>query len=109
MVGGSARVGNGASGMVGYGQGPADPMFGGPPGGMMGAGFDPLYLGRGGGYGAFPGPGFPSMLPSFPAVNTMRLAGVAPHVNPTFFGQGVALNGIGMMGSSGMDGPHRGM
>ncbi|GKV43537.1 hypothetical protein SLEP1_g50818 [Rubroshorea leprosula] len=109
MVGGSARVGNGASGMGGYGQGPADPMFGGPPGGMMGAGFDPLYLGRGGGYGAFLDPGFPSVLPSFPAVNTMGLAGVAPHVNPTFFGQGVALNGIGMMGSSGMDGPHRGM
>ncbi|GLU21744.1 hypothetical protein SLE2022_378640 [Rubroshorea leprosula] len=108
-------VGNGAGGMGGYGQGPAGPGFGGPPGGMMhpqgmmGAGFDPTYMGRGGGYGGFPGPGFPGMLPPFPAVNTMGLAGVAPHVNPAFFGRGVAPNGMGMMGSSGMDGPHAGM
>ena len=38
------------------------------------------------------------MLPSFPAVNTMGLAGVAPHVNPAFFGRGMAPNGMGMMG-----------
>lgn len=79
------------------------------PQGMMGAGFDPTYMGRGGGYGGFPGPAFPGMLSSFPAVNTMGLAGVAPHVNPAFFGRGMATNGMGMMGSSGMDGHHAGM
>ncbi|GLT32279.1 hypothetical protein SLA2020_069560 [Shorea laevis] len=108
-------AGNGPGGMGGYGQGPVGPGFGVPPGGMMhpqgmmGAGFDPTYMGRGGGYGAFPGPGFPGMLPPFPAVNAMGLAGVAPHVNPAFFGRGVAPNGMGMMGSSGMDGLHAGM
>lgn len=106
-------VGNGAGGMGGYGRGPG-PAFGGPPGGMMhpqgmmGAGFDPTYMGRGGGYGGFPGPGFPGMLPPFPGVNAMGL-GVAPHINPAFFGRGMAPNGMGMMGSSGMDGPHAGM
>lgn len=115
MVGSSAGVGNGANGAGAYGQGPAGPAFGGPAGGMMhpqgmmGTGFDPTYLGRGGGYGGFPGPGFPGMLPSFPAVNAMGLAGVAPHVNPAFFSRGMAPNGMGMMGSSGMDGPHAGM
>ncbi|WRX16491.1 RNA recognition motif domain - like 10 [Theobroma cacao] len=114
MVGISAGVGNGANGAGAYGQGPG-PAFGGPAGGMMhpqgmmGAGFDPTYMVRGGGYGGFPGPGFPGMLPSFPAVNTMGLAGVAPHVNPAFFGRGMAPNGMGMMGASGMDGPHAGM
>ena len=49
------------------------------------------------------------MLPSFPAVNTMGLAGVAPHVNPAFFGRGMAPNGMGIMGHSGMDGPNVGM
>ncbi|XVF43841.1 hypothetical protein PTKIN_Ptkin02bG0072500 [Pterospermum kingtungense] len=115
MVGSSAGLGNGANGAGAYGQGPAGPAFAGPPGGMMhpqgmmGTGFDPTYLGRAGGYGGFPGPGFPGMLPSFPAVNTMGLGGVAPHVNPAFFGRGMAPNGMGMMGSSGMDGPHAGM
>ncbi|KAK8561103.1 hypothetical protein V6N12_048178 [Hibiscus sabdariffa] len=115
MVGSSAGVGNGAYGAGAYGAGPGGPGFGGPAGGMMhpqgmmGAGFDPTYMGRGGGYGGFPGPGFPGMLPSFPAVNTMGLAGVAPHVNPAFFGRGMAPNGMGMMGVSGMDGPHSGM
>ncbi|KAK6242197.1 hypothetical protein SCA6_007586 [Theobroma cacao] len=115
MVGSSAGVGNGANGGAAYGQGPAGPPFGGPAGGMMhpqgmmGAGFDPTYMGRGGSYGGFPGPGFPGMLPSFPAVNTLGLAGVAPHVNPAFFGRGMAPNGMGMMGGSGMDGPHVGM
>ncbi|KAK8665135.1 hypothetical protein V6N13_005310 [Hibiscus sabdariffa] len=115
MGGSSAGVGNGAYGAGAYGQGPGGPGFGGPAGGMMhpqgmmGAGFDPTYMGRGGGYGGFPGPGFPGMLPSFPAVNTMGLAAVAPHVNPAFFGRGMAPNGMGMMGVSGMDGPHSGM
>ncbi|BFG16266.1 hypothetical protein CerSpe_025400 [Prunus speciosa] len=113
MAGNPAGVGTGANG--GYGQGLAGPGFGGPvggmmnPQGMMGAGFDPTYMGRGGGYGGFPGPAFPGMLSSFPAVNTMGLAGVAPHVNPAFFGRGMATNGMGMMGSSGMDGHHAGM
>ncbi|KAE8687398.1 RNA-binding family protein isoform 4 [Hibiscus syriacus] len=115
MVGSSAGVGNGAYGAGAYGPGLGGPGFGGPAGGMMhpqgmmGAGFDPTYMGRGGGYGGFPGHGFPGMLPSFPAVNTMGLAGVAPHVNPAFFGRGMAPNGMGMMGISGMDGPHSGM
>ncbi|KAE8664603.1 RNA-binding family protein isoform 5 [Hibiscus syriacus] len=115
MVGSSAGVGNGAYGAGAYGPVLGGPGFGGPAGGMMhpqgmmGAVFDPTYMGRGGGYGGFPGPGFPSMLPSFPAVNTMGLAGVAPHVNPAFFGRGMAPNGMGMMGVSGMDGPRSGM
>ncbi|KAL6188131.1 hypothetical protein ACLB2K_039525 [Fragaria x ananassa] len=95
----------------GYGGFPG-PGFGGPVGGMMnapgmmGPGFDPTYMGRGGGYGGFPGPGFPGMLPQFPGVNAMGLAGVAPHVNPAFFGRGMATSGMGMMGSSGMEGHH---
>ncbi|PRQ40097.1 putative nucleotide-binding alpha-beta plait domain-containing protein [Rosa chinensis] len=111
MVGNNAGVGAGANG-GGYGQGLAGPGFGGPVGGMMnapgmmGPGFDPTYMGRGGGYGGFPGPGFPGMLPQFPGVNAMGLAGVAPHVNPAFFGRGMATNGMGMMGSSGMEGHH---
>lgn len=114
MVGNAPGVGSGANG-GGYGQGIAGPAFGGPAGGMMppqgmmGAGFDPTYMGRAGGYGGFAGPAFPGMLPSFPAVNTMGLAGVAPHVNPAFFGRGMAPNGMGMMGASGMDGPNAGM
>ncbi|XP_022776208.1 cleavage and polyadenylation specificity factor subunit 6-like isoform X2 [Durio zibethinus] len=115
MVASSAGVGNGANGAGAYGQGLVGHAFGGPAGGMMppqgmmGVGFDPTYMGRGGGYGGFPGPSFPGMLPSFPAINTMGLASVAPHVNPAFFGRGMAPNGMGMMGSSGMDGPHAGM
>ncbi|XP_059657785.1 uncharacterized protein LOC132304223 [Cornus florida] len=114
MVGGGVGVGSGAN-VGAYGQGLAGPAFGGPPGGlmhpqgMMGAGFDPTFMGRGAGYGGFSGPGFPGMLPSFPAVNTMGLAGVAPHVNPAFFGRGMAANGMGMMGTTGMEGPHAGM
>ncbi|XVE74897.1 hypothetical protein DITRI_Ditri12bG0055300 [Diplodiscus trichospermus] len=113
MGGSSVGAGNGAYVAGAYGQ--AAPTFGSPAGGMMhpqgmmGAGFDPTYTGRGVGYGGFPGPSFPGMLPSFPAVNTMGIAGVAPHVNPAFFGHGMALNGMGIMGSSAMDGPHAGM
>ncbi|KAJ4835952.1 hypothetical protein Tsubulata_026180 [Turnera subulata] len=111
---GNAGMGNGANG-GGYGQGLAGPGFGGPTAGMipppnmMGAGFDPTYMGRGAGYGGFAGPGFPGMLPSYPGVNPMGLAGVAPHVNPAFFGRGMAANGMGMMGPTGMEGPNAGM
>lgn len=110
MVGNNAGVGGG-----GYGQGLAGPPFGGPAGGMMnpqgmmGTGFDPTYMGRGVGYGGFAGPAFPGMLPSFPAVNTMGFAAVAPHVNPAFFGRGMTNNGMGMVGSSLMDGHQGGM
>ncbi|KAK1406066.1 hypothetical protein QVD17_42263 [Tagetes erecta] len=104
----------------GFGSGPAGggfggPAFGGPPGGfmqpqgMMGGGFDPTYMGRGAGYGGFPGTGFPGMMPQFPGVNTMGLAGVAPHVNPAFFNRGMGGGGMGMMGGGGMEGPQAGM
>lgn len=97
-------------GVGAYGQGLAGPGFGGPPGlmhpqGMMGPGFDPGYMGRGAGYGGFSGPAFPGIIPPFPAVNPMGLAGVAPHVNPAFFGRGMGMMG----GTTGMDGPHQGM
>ncbi|KAF9601395.1 hypothetical protein IFM89_019248 [Coptis chinensis] len=103
-------VGSGAGGANPYGQGFGGPGMGGPAGGMMhpqnmmNAGFDPTYMGRGGGYGGFPGPVFPGMMPSYPTVNTVGLPGVAPHVNPAFFGRGMPANGMGIMGSSGMDG-----
>ncbi|PIA51496.1 hypothetical protein AQUCO_01100380v1 [Aquilegia coerulea] len=108
-------VGAGAGGGNPYGQGFAGPGMGGPTGGMMhpqnmmGAGYDPTYMGRGGGYGGFAGPVFPGMMPSYPGVNAVGLPGVAPHVNPAFFGRGMPANGMGMMGSSGMEGPHPGM
>ncbi|CAI0552719.1 unnamed protein product [Linum tenue] len=116
MMGGGAGVGGGMNG-GGYGPGLGGPAFGGPgagmmpPQAMMGAGFDPTYMGRGAGYGGFGGgPGFPGMLPQFPSVNTMGLAGVAPHVNPAFFGRGMAPNAMGMMGgTSGMEGPGMGI
>ncbi|CAI0458734.1 unnamed protein product [Linum tenue] len=115
MMGGAAGVGGGING-GGYGPGLGGPAFGGPgagmmpPQAMMGAGFDPTYMGRGAGFGGFGGaPGFPGMLPQFPSVNTMGLAGVAPHVNPAFFGRGMAPNAMGMMGTSGMEGPGMGM
>ncbi|CAK9137355.1 unnamed protein product [Ilex paraguariensis] len=114
MIGNGPGVGSGAGGGA-YGQGLVGPGFGGPPAGlmphqgMMGAGFDPTYMGRGTGYGGFSGPAFPGMLPPFPAVNPMGLAGVAPHVNPAFFGRGMAASGMGMMGTTGMDGQHSGM
>uniref|UniRef100_A0A2P2LV31 Uncharacterized protein MANES_13G019800 n=1 Tax=Rhizophora mucronata TaxID=61149 RepID=A0A2P2LV31_RHIMU len=114
MLGPAAGVVSSANG-GGYGQGLAGPAFGGPAGGimppqgMMGAGFDPTFMGRGGAYGGFGGPAFPGMLPSFPAVNTMGLPAVAPHVNPAFFGRGMPPGGVGMMGSSGMDLPSAGM
>lgn len=109
MIGSAPGAGGGA-----YGQGLTGPGFGGPPGmmppqGMMGPGFDLAFMGRGAGYGGFSGPAFPGMLPPFPAVNSMGLPGVAPHVNPAFFGRGMNPNGMGMMGTAGMVGPHSGM
>lgn len=97
-----------------YGQGINGPNFHGHPGmmphqGMMGPGFDLAFMGRGAGYGNFSGPAFPGMIPPFPGVNSMGLPGVAPHVNPAFFGRGMNPNGMGMMGTAGMVGPHSGM
>ncbi|KAG6422371.1 hypothetical protein SASPL_118939 [Salvia splendens] len=111
---GNAPGAGGVSGGGTYGQGMTGPSFGGTPGmmphqGMMGPGFDLAYMGRGTGYGGFSGPGFPGMLPPFQAVNSMGLPGVAPHVNPAFFGRGMNPNGMSMMGTAGMVGPHSGM
>ncbi|KAH1074585.1 hypothetical protein J1N35_026913 [Gossypium stocksii] len=81
-------------------------------GGMGGKGFDPAFgrpMGRMGGYGGFPGaptPPFSGILPSFPPVGGVGLPGVAPHVNPAFFRRGMPMNGMGMMPSSGVDGPN---
>ncbi|XP_072981471.1 uncharacterized protein [Typha angustifolia] len=110
MVAGAAGVG--ASGGP-YGHSLPGPVLG--PGGMMhpqsmmGMPFDPTYMARGGPYGGFSGPAFPGMMPSFQAMNTIGLPGVAPHVNPAFFGSGLAANGMGMLGNSGMEGPSAGM
>ncbi|XP_010495063.1 PREDICTED: cleavage and polyadenylation specificity factor subunit 6-like [Camelina sativa] len=87
-----------------YGPGLAGPAFGGMmhPQGMMGAGgFDPTFMGRGGAYGGFSGLAYPGMPHSYPGVNAMGMVGIAPHVNPAFFG-----TGMGTMGSSGMNGVH---
>ncbi|KAF9604611.1 hypothetical protein IFM89_008877 [Coptis chinensis] len=78
------------------------------PQSMMGQGFDPAYgsqMGQMGGYGGFPtGPTpYPGMMQSFPPVGGVGLSGVAPHVNPSFFGRGMPANGMGMMPATGMD------
>ncbi|KAK1272042.1 hypothetical protein QJS04_geneDACA004231 [Acorus gramineus] len=118
MVGNAGGVVGGVAGGGGaYGQGLGGAGMGGPAGGMMHpqgmmgvGGFDPTYMGRGGGYAGFSGPVYPGMMPSFPGVSTVALPGVAPHVNPAFFGRGMPANGMGMMGSGGMDGhPAAGM
>ncbi|KAL6567875.1 hypothetical protein OROGR_001543 [Orobanche gracilis] len=111
MIGNAPNAGGGGS----YGQGLNGPSFGAPPGmmhpqGIMGPGFDLAFMGRGAGYGGgFSGPAFPGMFPPFQGVNSMGLPGVAPHVNPAFFGRGMTPNGMGMMGNTGMGGPHSGM
>ncbi|MFS7928991.1 putative RNA recognition motif domain, nucleotide-binding alpha-beta plait domain superfamily [Helianthus anomalus] len=97
--------GRGGRGMMngGNGFGPPPMMH---PQSMMGQGFDPSFggpMGRMGGYGGFPGaptPPFSGMMPSFPPA----LPGLAPHVNPAFFGRGMPMNGMGMMPASGVDG-----
>ncbi|GJZ19200.1 cleavage and polyadenylation specificity factor subunit 6/7 [Tanacetum coccineum] len=95
----------------GNGYGPPPMMH---PQSMMGQGFDPSFNGpmnRMGNYG-FPGgptPPFSGMMPSFPPVGNVGLPGLAPHVNPAFFGRGMPMNGMGMMQSGGPDGPNMGM
>ncbi|KAG6486901.1 hypothetical protein ZIOFF_055482 [Zingiber officinale] len=97
-VGGRGIMGNG--GMVA----PPPPVL--HPGAMIGQGFDPMGYGAamgrmGGGFGGFPGGAagapFPGMMPSFPPV-------VAPHVNPAFFGRGLAPGGVGMWSDPNMGG-----
>nr|XP_016501557.1 PREDICTED: serine/threonine-protein kinase fray2-like [Nicotiana tabacum] len=110
---GRGFMGNGGSGF-GQGMGAGPPMM--HPQTMMGQGFDPAFggpMGRMGGYGGFPGapnPPFSGMLPSFPPVGGgVGLPGVAPHVNPAFFGRGMPMNGMGMMPRACMEGPNMGM
>lgn len=107
--------GGGGSGMP-YGQGHSGHMGGHQSAmmmhqGMMGQGYDPAYgpMGRGGAaYGGYvmPGPPFPGMVAPFPSLGPGGLPGVAPHVNPAFFGR---PNGMGMMPGGSMEGPHQGM
>ncbi|KAK9939785.1 hypothetical protein M0R45_016471 [Rubus argutus] len=110
-MGGRGIMGNGGNG---FGQGIAAPPLMHPQS-MMGQGFDPAFaapMGRMGSYGGFPGapqPPFSGMLSSFPPVGGVGLPGVAPHVNPAFFGRGMPMNGMGMMPTSGVDGPNMGM
>ncbi|KAD4178829.1 hypothetical protein R6Q59_022381 [Mikania micrantha] len=109
---GGGMGGRGGRGMIGNGFGPL-PML--HPQAMMGQGFDPSFggpIGRMGSYGGFPGaptPPFSGMLPSFPPVGNVGLPGLAPHVNPAFFGRGMPMNGMGMMPTSGADGSNMGM
>uniref|UniRef100_A0A368UJ97 RRM domain-containing protein n=1 Tax=Glycine max TaxID=3847 RepID=A0A368UJ97_SOYBN len=111
-MGGRGIMGHGGNGF-GQGMGGTPPML--HPQSMMNQGFDPAFggpMGRMGGYGGFPGaptPPFSGILPSFPGVGGVGLPGVAPHVNPAFFGRGMPVNGMGMMPGSGMDGPNMGM
>ncbi|CAH8381815.1 unnamed protein product [Eruca vesicaria subsp. sativa] len=106
--------GMGARGFMGNGSGgfgPGHPMNMMHPQSMMGQGFEQAFGGpmaRMGGYGGFPGapgPPFPGLLPSFPP-GGVGLHGVAPHVNPAFFGRGMPMNGMGMMPNAGGDGGH---
>ncbi|CAH8358145.1 unnamed protein product [Eruca vesicaria subsp. sativa] len=105
-MGGRGLMGNGGGGF-GQGMGTGPPMNMMHP--MMGQGFDQGFggpMGRMGGYGGFPGapgPPFPGLLPSFPPVGGVGLPGVAPHVNPAFFGRGMPMNGMGMMPNAGGD------
>ncbi|XP_022768809.1 uncharacterized protein LOC111312629 [Durio zibethinus] len=111
-MGGRGIMGNGGNGF-GQGIGPTPPLM--HPQSMMGQGFDPAFggpMGRMGSYGGFPGaptPPFSGILSSFPPVAGVGLPGVAPHVNPAFFGRGMPMNGMGMMPTSGLDGPNMGM
>ncbi|KAG8386022.1 hypothetical protein BUALT_Bualt03G0105800 [Buddleja alternifolia] len=109
-MGGRGLTGNGNG--FGQGIGAAPPMM--HPQAMMGQGFDPAFggpMGRMGGYGGFPGgpAPFSGMLSSFGPVGSVGLPGVAPHVNPAFFGRGMPMNGMGMMPNPGVDGPNMGM
>ncbi|XP_021740705.1 cleavage and polyadenylation specificity factor subunit CG7185-like [Chenopodium quinoa] len=109
---GRGIMGNGGNGF-GQGMGPSPPMM--HPQAMMGQGFDPGFggpMGRMGNYGGFPGgpqPPFQGLMSNFPPVGNVGLPGVAPHVNPAFFGRGMPMNGMGMMPNAGVDGPNMGM
>lgn len=111
-MGGRGIMGNAGNGF-GQGMGATPPMM--HPQAMMGQGFDPAFggpMGRMGSYGGFPGaptPPFSGIMPSFPPVGSVGMHGVAPHVNPAFFGRGMPMNGMGMMPNSGLDGPNMGM
>ncbi|WCJ33087.1 RNA-binding (RRM/RBD/RNP motifs) family protein [Euphorbia peplus] len=97
----------------GNGFGPTPPLL--HPNSMMAQGFDPAFggpMGRMGSYPGFPGgptPPFSGILSSFPPVGGVGLPGVAPHVNPAFFGRGMPMTGMGMMQPSAVDGPNMGM
>ncbi|KAJ4977126.1 hypothetical protein NE237_002232 [Protea cynaroides] len=111
-MGGRGIIGNGGNG---FGQGLATnpPLL--HPQTMMNHGFDPGYgahMGRMGGYGGFPAAPtapFSGILQSFPPVGGMGLPGVAPHVNPAFFGRGMPANGMGMMPTTVVEGHGMGM
>ncbi|KAF2288956.1 hypothetical protein GH714_023069 [Hevea brasiliensis] len=111
-MGGRGIMGNAGNGF-GQGIGATPPLL--HPNSIMGQGFDPSFgapMGRMGTYGGFPGaptPPFSGILPSFPPVGGMALPGVAPHVNPAFFGRGMPMNGMGMMPATGVDGTNMGM
>ncbi|KAJ9153934.1 hypothetical protein P3X46_027320 [Hevea brasiliensis] len=111
-MGGRGIMGNAGNGF-GQGIGATPPLL--HPNSMMGQGFDQSFgppMGRMGTYGGFPGaptPPFSGILPSFPPVGGMGLPGVAPHVNPAFFGRGMPMNGMGMMPATGVDGTNMGM
>ncbi|XP_065862646.1 uncharacterized protein [Euphorbia lathyris] len=110
-MGGRGIMGNAANGF-GQGMGAAPPLL--HPNSMMGQGFDPAFgpMGRMGSYVGFPGaptPPFSGILSSFPPGGGVGLPGVAPHVNPAFFGRGMPMAGMGMMQPSGVDGPNMGM
>ncbi|XP_043810901.1 PE-PGRS family protein PE_PGRS30 isoform X2 [Manihot esculenta] len=89
-MGGRGIMGNAGNGF-GQGIGATPPLL--HPNSMMGQGFDPAFgapMGRMGTYGGFPGaptPPFSGILSSFPPVGGVGLPGVAPHVNPAFFGR----------------------
>ncbi|KAA8523549.1 hypothetical protein F0562_009972 [Nyssa sinensis] len=111
-AGGRGIMGNGGNGF-GQGIGAAPPLL--HPQTMMGQGFDPAFgapMGRMGSYGGFPGaptPPFSGILSSFPPVGSVGLPGVAPHMNPAFFGRGMPMNGMGMMPTAGVEGHNMGM
>ncbi|GAB2279815.1 hypothetical protein Dimus_014454 [Dionaea muscipula] len=113
--GGMGRRGMMGIGGNGFGQAMgASPLMMHPQA-MIGQGFDPTFagpMGRMGSYGGFPGgpaPPFPGLMPSFPPVGAVGLPGVAPHVNPAFFGRVMPMNGMAMMPNSGFVGPNMGM
>lgn len=111
-MGGRGIMGNGGNGF-GQGMGATPPLL--HHQAMMGQGFDPAFatpMGRMAGYGGFPGgptPPFSGILSSFPPVGGVGLPGVAPHVNPAFFGRGMPMNGMGMMPTTGVEGHNMGM